>query len=502
MKNKIIAALLGISSVVFAQEAEQVDPNLALPKLTYLDSLKSTFINHNTSSCIDERWMAELSNEDIFQEMLTDVTETNIDSLGNINYDLSTDLLKKRLVKLDAQSPFNIEYTPALENVIKAFLKNRKGSLERLMAISEYYFPMFEEHLAKYNVPLEIKYLAIVESALNPKARSRVGATGLWQFMYPTGKQYNLEVNSYVDERYDPLKATEAACQYLSNLYGIFGDWSLVLASYNAGPGNVSKAIRRSGGSQNYWNIRRNLPRETANYVPAFLATMYIFEYKKEHGLQPKKATASYFETDTIAVKRELTFKQISELLDISEEQIEFLNPIYKLNVIPFVEGKQHYIRLPKNKLGLFLSNEEKVYAYADYQNSLKEKISVANTSVADNTTLSSKSGVHYHKIKRGESIGLIADKYNVSVSELKRWNKLRSNTIQAGKTLKIYSDVKTASVTTQKASAGGYYTVQPGDSLFSIARKYPGISADDLKKWNDISGDNIQPGMKLKTNG
>ena len=162
MKNKIIAALLGISSVVFAQEAEQVDPNLALPKLTYLDSLKSTFINHNTSSCIDERWMAELSNEDIFQEMLTDVTETNIDSLGNINYDLSTDLLKKRLVKLDAQSPFNIEYTPALENVIKAFLKNRKGSLERLMAISEYYFPMFEEHLAKYNVPLEIKYLAIV----------------------------------------------------------------------------------------------------------------------------------------------------------------------------------------------------------------------------------------------------------------------------------------------------------------------------------------------------
>ncbi|SHI86291.1 lytic transglycosylase domain-containing protein [Flavobacterium haoranii] len=502
MKNKIIAALLGISSVVFAQEAEQVDPNLALPKLTYLDSLKSTFINHNTSSCIDERWMAELSNEDIFQEMLTDVTETNIDSLGNINYDLSTDLLKKRLVKLDAQSPFNIEYTPALENVIKAFLKNRKGSLERLMAISEYYFPMFEEHLAKYNVPLEIKYLAIVESALNPKARSRVGATGLWQFMYPTGKQYNLEVNSYVDERYDPLKATEAACQYLSNLYGIFGDWSLVLASYNAGPGNVSKAIRRSGGSQNYWNIRRNLPRETANYVPAFLATMYIFEYKKEHGLQPKKATASYFETDTIAVKRELTFKQISELLDISEEQIEFLNPIYKLNVIPFVEGKQHYIRLPKNKLGLFLSNEEKVYAYADYQNSLKEKISVANTAVANNSSFSSNSGVQYHKIKRGESIGLIADKYNVSVTELKRWNKLRSNTIQAGKTLKIYSDVKTASVTTQKASAGGYYTVQPGDSLFSIARKYPGISADDLKKWNDISGDNIQPGMKLKTNG
>ena len=223
------------------------------------------------------------------------------------------------------------------------------------MAVSEYYFPMFEEHLAKYNIPLELKYLAIVESALNPKAKSRVGASGLWQFMYPTGKQYNLEVNSYVDERHDPLKATEAACQYLSHLYEIFGDWSLVLASYNAGPGNVSKAIRRSGGSQNYWNIRKFLPRETANYVPAFLATMYIYEFKKEHGILPKKATLTYFETDTIMVKKQMSFKHISELLDISVEQIEFLNPIYKLKVIPFEEDKAHYLRLPKNKMGLFV---------------------------------------------------------------------------------------------------------------------------------------------------
>src|SRR5690606_341918 len=346
---------------------------------------------------------------------------------------------------------------------------------------------------------LEIKYLAIVESALNPKARSRVGATGLWQFMYPTGKQSNLEVNSYVDERYDPLKATEAACQYLSNLYGIFGDWSLVLASYNAGPGNVSKAIRRSGGSQNYWNIRRNLPRETANYVPAFLATMYIFEYKKEHGLQPKKAVTSYFETDTIAVKREITFNQVSELLDIPVEQIEFLNPIYKLNIIPFVEGKQHYLRLPKNKLGLFVSNEEKVYAYVDYLGTQKEGIQKA--AIASNVS-SSSSNVIYHKIRRGESIGLIADKYNVSIANIRRWNGLRGNTIHAGKTLKIYSNKSVASTTSTNTSNKGTYTVQSGDSLYSIARKFPGISADDLKKWNDISGDNIQPGMKLKTNG
>lgn len=477
----------------FSQEVEQIEPDLELPKPSLIDSLKATFVNHNTSNCIDERWMAELSNDQIFEEMLSDVTETDIDSL--VTYDLSTEVLKKRLAHLDSKSPFNIEYTPALENVIKAFLKNRKGSLERLMAISEYYFPMFEEHLAKYDVPLEIKYLAIVESALNPRARSRVGATGLWQFMYPTGKQYNLEVNSYVDERYDPLKATEAACQYLSNLYGIFGDWSLVLASYNAGPGNVSKAIRRSGGSQNYWNIRRNLPRETANYVPAFLATMYIFEYKKEHGLQPLKSPKSYFETDTIAVKKEISFSHISDLLDVPVEQIEFLNPIYKLNIIPYVEGKQHFLRLPKDKLGVFVSNEEKIYAYVDYLASQKEHIR-KEESVAE----TSSSEVSYHKIKSGESIGLIAKKYGVSIQDIRSWNKLRGNTIHAGKTLKIYSGKK--QVTYSKSINNGTYVVKPGDSLYSIAKKFPGVSADDLKKWNDISGDNIQPGMKLKTNG
>jgi membrane-bound lytic murein transglycosylase D len=371
------------------------------------------------------------------------------------------------------------------------------------MAISEYYFPMFEEHLAKYNVPLEIKYLAIVESALNPKAKSRVGASGLWQFMYPTGKQFNLEVNSYVDERYDPLKATEAACQYLSSLYGIFGDWSMVLASYNAGPGNVSKAIRRSGGSQNYWNIRKNLPRETANYVPAFLATMYIYEFKKEHGMQPKKAALTYFETDTIMVKKQMSFTQISELLDIPVQQIEFLNPIYKLNIIPYMEDKPHYLRLPKNKMGMFVSNEEKVYAYLEHLDTFKEKINY--TAIVDNSSsnsVSSTKKLQYHTIRAGESVGKIADKYNVSVANLRSWNNIKGNNIIAGKKLKIYSVKNNVVKTASKPSNNGSYTVQSGDSLYSIAKQFPGISADDIKKWNDISSDNIQPGMKLKING
>lgn len=498
-KTKLTFALLLALTTVFSQESSSVEAS-ELIKVSYLDSIKATFINHNTSNCIDERWMAELSNEEIFEEMYNDVTEINIDS--TVTFDLSTELLKKRLKALDDKSPFNIEYNPALENVIKSFLARRKPAYERLMAISEYYFPMFEEHLAKYDVPLEIKYLAIVESALNPKAKSRVGASGLWQFMYPTGKQFNLEVNSYVDERYDPLKATEAACQYLSSLYKIFGDWSMVLASYNAGPGNVSKAIRRSGGSQNYWNIRKNLPRETANYVPAFLATMYIYEYQKEHKFEPKKAPLTYFETDTIMVKKKMSFAQISQLLDISIEQIEFLNPIYKLNIIPYQTDKAHYLRLPKNKLGLFVSNEDKVYAYINYMDSFSEKANYEEAVVVSNAFVNK---LKYHKIRSGESLGIIANKYNVSVSELKKWNKIKGNTIQAGKSLKIYTDEKVVSQSNQKTgntTKNQVYRVQSGDSLYSIAKKFPGISAEDIKKWNDISDNNIKPGMELNING
>ena len=502
-KTKIFLQIcpLFFFTFLFSQESALVEMASNGSKISYLDSIKATFINHSTSNCIDERWMNELSNEEIFNDMYDDVTEIDIDSI--VTYDLSTEVLKSRLKKLDDKSPFNIEYNPALENVIKSFLKRRIGAYERLMAISEYYFPMFEEHLAKYDVPLEIKYLAIVESALNPKAKSRVGASGLWQFMYPTGKQFNLEVNSYVDERFDPLKATEAACQYLSSLYQIFGDWSMVLASYNAGPGNVSKAIRRSGGSQNYWNIRKNLPRETANYVPAFLATMYIYEFQKEHKLKPKKAPLTYFETDTIMVKKRITFQQVSDLLEIPLQQIQFLNPIYKLDIIPYQEEKAHFLRLPKNKIGLYVSNEQKIIAYLEHQESFIEKIN--EEIVAERSESSYSSSVKYHKIRSGESIGLIADKYSVSIAEIKKWNNIRGNVIQAGKSLKIYTKNKTVSTSSSKTSNSNVnqvYRVQKGDSLYSIAKKFPGISAEDIKKWNDISGNTIKPGMKLNING
>jgi membrane-bound lytic murein transglycosylase D len=583
-------------------------------KLSYLDSIKKAFVKDDMASCVDSLWMKELTNLDLYNNITDDIKNINIDE--KVDYELPTALLKERLAAMDAKSPFNIEYNQGLENIIKSFLKNRKKSFERLMAISEYYFPLFEEALAKQNVPLEIKYLAVVESALNPKAVSKVGATGLWQFMYQTGKQYGLKIDSYIDERSDVLKASESAAQYMSNMYKIFGDWDLVLASYNSGPGNVSKAIRRSGGQQNYWNIRKNLPKETQGYVPAFLATMYIYEYHTAHGIKPDKAIIKHFATDTILIKKQMSFKQISDLLDVPVAQLQLLNPSYKLNVIPFYQDENHFLRLPQDKIAVFTSNEAKIYAYAEHELNLRGKqFQVAKAVVVRDTMNYTTERVtlpktKYYKVKRGDNLSEIADKYDVAVSDIKKWNKLTSNAVAYGKSLKIISEqsvvrtvrkepkvetvptgtisesqrVATSEVkvnkeealasnperkdieyvvqkgdnlgniakkfgatltdlqqwndlsdhtialgatlivakneipiTTDKASSSSFkkkniasvskkeaaeYYVKKGDSLFSIAQKYPGVTISDIKKWNDIRGEHIKPGMKLKING
>lgn len=534
--KKVLSLFLGLISLgAMAQEtAENEVPAKPEIKLSYLDSLKSTFVKYETSACIDEMWMKELSNQDLFTDMESDLAKVNIDQ--EVAYDLPTDLLKDRLKRLDEKSPFNIEYNQGLENIIKSFLKNRPKAFERMMAISEYYFPMFEEKLAKYNIPLEVKYLAVVESALNPKAKSRVGATGLWQFMYATGKQYNLEVNSYVDERSDPMKATEAACQYLSTMYGIFGDWDLVLASYNTGPGNVAKAIRRSGGLTNYWNIRKFMHKETQGYLPAFLATMYIYEYRKEHGIVPKRAPLTYFETDTLMVKQKMSFKQLSDLLDIPVEQLRLLNPIYKLDVVPYVTDKPHYIRLPKQKAGMFVSNEDKIYAYVQYEEDKREKpftsTNLRKDAIAQRTTKRDslavanvedfpmksvkKTRIKYYTVKRGDNLSEISSKNNVTVAELKKWNKLKKNTVNAGQKLKIEFETnvmvadrsaakkKTAEpkmaepkIIEPKATENDLYVVQKGDNLTAIAEKNK-VTIDQLKEWNNIENSEIKIGQKL----
>ncbi|WP_405294466.1 transglycosylase SLT domain-containing protein [Algibacter sp. Ld11] len=446
---------------------------------------------------IDERWFEELYSNSLYDTIYKSVSELKYDP---VDYpELSTDTLKARLKRLDARTPFNVEYNPSLESVIKSYLKHRRRHLQTLITASAFYFPMFERELDNQNIPLEIKYLAIVESALKPRAKSRVGATGLWQFMFATGKQYGLNVSSYVDERSDPIKSTIAASKYLSDLYRIFGDWDLALAAYNSGPGNVSKAIRRSGGYRNYWNIRHNLPRETAGYLPAFLANMYIFEYAEEHGFTKYKPEIAYFETDTIHVKRMITLDQVSEVTSVPIEKLQFLNPSYKLDVVPFIKEENYSLRLPNEVIGTFVNNEDSIYAYAKAEFEKREKPLPQFFKADDKIT---------YRVKSGDYLGKISRMYAVRVSDIKRWNGLRSNSLKIGQRLTIFPKKPNSSasvapkVVVKTKPINGeviYYTVSDGDSLWSISQKFPEVSIQDIKDWNGISGSKLKIGMKLK---
>ncbi|PCH77236.1 MAG: lytic transglycosylase [Flavobacteriaceae bacterium] len=458
---------------------------------------------HVEATLIDSLWLKEMYYSKLYDtvQFILKPNEIRVTELR----DLPTSLLKERLAHLDSQTPFNVAYNPSLENIIKSYLKRRKSSYSTLLERARYYFPMFEEKLDQYDIPLEMKYLAIVESALRPRAKSHMSATGLWQFMYATGKQFDLQVSSYVDERSDPLKATEAACKYLGSLYRIFGDWDLALAAYNSGPGNVSKAIRRAGGSRNYWNIRHFLPRETAGYVPAFYATLYIMEYADEHGIVAKKDTPVYFEMDTIHVKHQITFEQIYETVGVDIETLQFLNPQYKLDIIPFVKGRNYTLTLPKKAIGKFVSNEAEIYAYVKVEEDKREK------PLPKYFEMNSKTR---YRVKSGDYLGKIADKFGVSISKIKRWNGMRSNRLKVGQRLTIYprkltgstarkTKKKTTAKRVQKPLPTGphqVYKVQTGDSLWLIAQKYEGVSTQNIKEWNNIwSVKSLKPGLELK---
>ena len=343
---------------------------------------------------------------------------------------LSDSIFKYYMAELDARTPFEMTYNPVVKRYIERYLRPGNARLSRMMAHGQYYFPMFEEHLAKYNMPLEIKYLAVVESALNPKARSYVGATGLWQFMYGTGKLYGLKVNSYVDDRNDPLKSTEAACQYMLKMYDVFEDWNLVLAAYNSGPGNVRKAIRRSGGKTSYWEIRPYLPRETSAYVPLFIAASYAMEFGPMHGAVAADIPAYYLTTDTVSITQQLHFKQIEEELGVEEALMEFLNPQYKYKIVPVVQGQQYTLSLPKEAADRFRSNQDSIYSIAAAYFESRASNMPAFTQMNERTT---------HRVKSGETLGHIARKYGVRVSEIKRWNGLKSDVIRVGQRIVVY---------------------------------------------------------------
>lgn len=412
-------------------------------------------------------------------------------------------VMTARMAALNELTPINLVYNSHVKAFINLYVSQRRDVSSRVLGLASLYYPMFEEKLDMFDMPLELKHLAVVESALNATAKSRVGATGLWQFMYTTGKMFGLEVDTYVDDRKDPYDATIAACRYMRYLYGIYGDWNLVLAAYNSGPGNVNKAIRRSGGKKDYWEIRPWLPRETRGYVPAFIAVNYMMNYATEHNMYPVKPAFLYAEIDTVNICRSTTLEQIAYFTEVSVDQLELLNPSIKQGVIP-KRDKCKVVYLPKETVGIYLANEDSLDNHKILEAELPEAREVAQS----------------YTVKRGDVLGVIAQKHGVGLAELKEWNNLRNNNIQPGQKLVIHQKVKvsgstektsTAEVKTESApkKSGAVidettdyreHTVQSGDTLWDIANKYPGISVTDIKKANSgLNHDRLKPGQKIK---
>jgi membrane-bound lytic murein transglycosylase D len=412
-----------------------------------------------------------------------------------------------RLARLDALSPLDLVYNPHVKAFIDLYTIRKRESVSRMMGMTQLYYPMFEEVLDKYNIPLELKHLAVIESALIPYARSRAGAMGLWQFMYPTGKMFGLHVSSYIDERCNPYKATVAAAEYLKSLYNMFGDWQMVLAAYNAGPGTISKAIRRSGGKKTYWEIRPYLPLETQGYVPAFIAANYVMNHGPEHNIYPAIPRKTYFEVDTVVVKEPMSFDQISQALNVSVEEILYFNPQYRKNIIP---SGGHVICLPKDKIGVFLNNEQAIYASVQSQQKGAELV-VAEVRKT-------------HTVRSGEKLSTIARQYGVTVAELRSWNYIGSKGIQPGKKLTVYvreqkreakalpKQTETPQVAASSGEGAGkqlaentgarkdviYYKVRKGDSLYGIAKQY-GVDYKEIKDLNNLKSNQLMLGQTLK---
>ena len=325
------------------------------------------------------------------------------------------------------EMPFN----EVVKRYIEAYTGRLRNKVSFMLAAANFYMPIFEEALDTYDLPMELKYLPIIESALNPKAQSRVRASGLWQFMLRTGKAYGLESNSLVEERFDPVKSTWAAVRYLKELYGIYKDWNLVLAAYNSGPGNVNKAIRRAGGSTDYWDIYPFLPKETRGYVPGFIAANYVMTYYCEHGICPMESELPAV-SDTIHINRDLHFQQVASVCNIDIEQLRSLNPQYKKDIVPG-NSRVYALRLPNNTVGTFIERQDSIYAY-DTKKLLPKRSTVA---VSDGTSKNSK-GAQYHKIRKGDTLGGIASRYGVSVAQIRKLNGIKGNNIRAGRSIRV----------------------------------------------------------------
>lgn len=421
-------------SLLFSILAAVVMDSAAVDSLSLMDSLSLDSLN-NGSLTLDSVSIDSLAADTLvadttfFDAMLADVS---VESCDNVTPqpELTDSAYKARLQAL----PFVIEtpYNQVIRQFILRYVKHNPQQLARLQGRSEYYFPLFTDILAKYDMPYEICYLAVIESALNPQAKSHMGAAGLWQFMPSTGRLYGLEINSLIDERMDPIKSTDAACRFLKTLYTNFGDWNLAIAAYNCGPGNVNKAIHRAGGKRDFWSIYPYLPRETRGYLPIYIAASYAMNYADYHGICPEPIELT-LETDTIVTSTRLHLKQIADVLDVDIEELRLMNPQYARDIVP--GGKPYTIKLPADKTTAFIDQQDSIHNYMAKELILNRR---AEIDMWQKTSVNGLAANGIYKVKNGDTLGGIAKRFHCSVKQLKAWNRLKSDNIRAGQKLKV----------------------------------------------------------------
>ncbi|MBI1222707.1 MAG: LysM peptidoglycan-binding domain-containing protein [Bacteroidetes bacterium] len=479
MKIHLFIALIsfGLSSSAFAQVLEEQES--ATPILATLDSL-TELLHHN----------GFMQNAEYVQ-----VDELDFNPGKDLPHYPAT-LIQDRMNSIGSE--IALEYNSYVKGFIDLYGVKKKELTSKMLGLSDYYFPIYEEILDRNNLPLELKYLSVVESALNPKATSWAGASGPWQFIYSTGVRYGLTINSYIDERRDVFKSTQAACDYFKDSYALYGDWLLVIASYNCGPGNVNKAIRRAGGSKNFWAIQRFLPRETRGYVPAFIAVAYLMNFAKEHGIAP--TPGDYIPLiESVEVNGLLTFEQMASALHMSVDKIYDLNPHYQKELVPDFEGGMQ-VYLPLQQAMLF----------SEIHDSIAEMPLIDELGKPYRLDLSIEK-IRY-KVRKGDNLYSIARKYHVSTSDIKEWNVIHRNRVVPGRYLtihidkkeRVYLDLPEQAVLAQQVDDRGhcarFHTIKSGDTLYSISKQYEGVTVEMLKKWNNLADNStLMPGHVLK---
>ena len=416
--------------------------------------------------------------DNIGVDSITELSEREELKLEKSNLSKKENIIALRLQHLDENTPMDLVYNDKVQVFIDSYLGINKTLISRMKGLTPYYFPMFERELDQFNLPIEFKYLAIVESALDPKARSASGASGLWQFMYLTGKQYGLEVTSYMDERQDPLKATKSACEYFVSLYDTFGDWNLVLAAYNGGPGYLQRKII-SVGSSDFWELYPHLRKETRNYIPTFIAVNYVMQYAKEHDITIDNPKIYFDDIDTLILNVDVELMVLKELLCVNEQTINFLNPAYKKSIFP----KGTVLTLPSSAVHDFKLNEMSNYAFIE--------------AVRNKEILVDEDRIIY-RVRKGDYLGRIAKAHNVHVFEIKEWNKLKSSKLDIGDRLVIFVKRGKYLIANKKILAKNEYIIRKGDTLWDIAQKYSGLSVWKIKALNNMENDNLKPGTTI----